>query len=89
MGNSEAEFIEPDELTLLEKDATDLQQQLEGVQAADMTSTSVKQLVGYIKTAQEEDQLIMGEEENRWKELIERVEPEPNEVETKKCCNIT
>ena len=89
MDNSEEEYIEPDELSELEKDAADLQQQLEGVKAADMTSTSVKRLVGYIKIAQEGDQLIMGEEENRWKELIEQVEPEPKEVETKKCCNIT
>ncbi len=104
---SDSEFIEPDELDELEKDATDLQQQLDDVRAADMTSASITELVKYIQKEEEKDKLVfvkananvnsnaIGDEmekegENgRWKELIIREEPEPKEVEQKRCCPIS
>lgn len=83
-----SEFFDPEEFAELEQDVVDLQSRLEGVQAAELTSVPATKLVAYIQERQEEDLFVMGEEENRWKELIVKEEVEVEKPAQKGCCAV-
>ncbi len=80
--------LDPEEIEELEQEAVDLQSQLEGIQSAELTSVSNGKLVEYITKAQEEDMLIVGETENRWKELIVQQEIVDETPAQKGCCSL-
>lgn len=84
----QAVVFDPEEFEELEKDAVDLESQLEGLKTAEVSSASAAKLVVFVKTAQEEDDLITGSEENRWKELIVNEEPEDEKPDTDRCCTL-
>ena len=87
--NQETHFFDPEELKELEKDEIDLQAQLEGVEAACLTSESATAVVTYITGHQGEDLFVVGEEDNRWKELIVDIEvPVDGIVDKKDCCSV-
>jgi hypothetical protein len=84
---SDAEMpLDPEEIEELEQEAVDLQSQLEGIQSAELTSVSNGKLVEYITKAQEGDMLIVGDTENRWKELIVKQEIIDETPARKGCC---
>lgn len=89
MDKAEAEIFDPEEYEELERDVVDLQSQLEGLQSADVTSASSAKLIAFVNKEEESDMLIVGEEENRWKELVV---PEVEEVKDlppqKGCCSV-
>ena len=84
----QALVFDPEEFEELEKDTVDLESQLEGLKTAEVSSASAAKLVEFVKTAQEEDDLITGSEENRWKELIVNEEPEDEKPDTDRCCTL-
>ena len=86
--DGEQAIFDPDEFEELEKDAVNLESQLEGLKTAEVSSAATSKLVKYVKTEQDGDDLVSGEEENRWKELIINEEPEVEKPDTNKCCTL-
>ena len=88
MNSEDQVMYDSEDIEELEMDAVTLESQLEGLKTAEISSASASKLVEYIKTAQEEDDIVSGEEECRWKELIINEEPEVEKIETNKCCTL-
>ncbi len=86
--NGEQAIYDPEEFDDLEKDAVNLESQLEGLKTAEVSSAAASKLVEYVESTQDGDDLVSGEEENRWKELIINEEPEDEKPDTNKCCTL-
>ena len=82
------EFVDPEELEELEKDAVELQTRLEEMKGAEMMSEVVEKLVAHINKTEEGDMLVMGREEELMPVIIVDKEVEPEMPQKTGCCTI-
>lgn len=88
--NNTESYQVPEDPEKVEEQTVDLQAEIDGVQSASIskTSESCAGVAAYVRDAEMEDMLIVGESENRWKELIVK-EEEGIEIPAKKgCCSV-